>query len=626
MLNSTPSGQRFIGATLGGDAHTEGLFKAARLARRGGIEADVLPPAAPSGALEQRLLSEDPRFLGLSYRLTPETGVVLLRETLERLRRVGLLLRAGGEARRIAFAGLPETIHRLQEQRHLLPCEVFLVAQPHGLRERAEQVLEFLDIRGSRRSALMAALENEFFPPAIPELDQLAEAVVASDYMAEPPLPVPSPAARSSLPVRIRESGIPLIRTHFGIPGESIQPTVEGIAALAEARVIDEVSLGSSDLSQRHFGHPEAFRTGRNDGGVPYATEEDLRALVMASRRGNFPSVKPYAHVVGLVPFIDTCLRCGALEGAHQAIPLFWFNELDGRGPAPVPDSIREHLDAVAHLARRGIPVEMNDPNQWSSRWAHDTVVAADYALIAAVMTEAGVSDMVLQMQVTKPNETGDYADLAKMLVGLELAHEIAGGRPGGVPAVWRETRTGIESLSPDLQQARKQLARSTLLQMLLDPHIIHLVSFCEANHAATVADVVESSRIVRRAVRLFREHAPLLRRRLQDEILVARRRHLRPEAETLLHAIARLHPSYTRRAACRLGPLLANADVLAASIACGYMAAPGIVHPGYRREDLLTAPGPHGGFDCVAEDGAVIGEEERLDSLAARGHSHHDS
>ena len=130
----------------------------------------------------------------------------------------------------------------------------------------------------------------------------------------------------------------------------------------------------------------------------------------------------------------------------------------------------------------------MNDPNQWSSRWAHDTVIVASYALISAVMSMCGVQNMVFQMQFNKPKETGDYADLAKMSAGMEMANRIALGRsnPAGI---FRETRTGIESLSSDMELAKWQLARSTFLQMCLDPHIIHIVSYCEANYAARPAD-----------------------------------------------------------------------------------------------------------------------------------------
>ncbi len=73
----------------------------------------------------------------------------------------------------------------------------------------------------------------------------------------------------TSLPYRsIEAKRPPLIRTHLGIPSDSIAPTVEGIKILANAKVVDEISLGSSDLSQRYFGKPEEFKIRKNDGGV----------------------------------------------------------------------------------------------------------------------------------------------------------------------------------------------------------------------------------------------------------------------------------------------------------------------------------------------------------------------
>src|SRR5262249_37488728 len=302
--------------------------------------------------------------------------------------------------------------------------------------------------------------------------------------------------------------------------------TVAGIAALADARVIDEVSLGSSDLSQRYYGDAAAFVGRKNDGGVPYSNFGHLEEMFQASRRGNFPGMKPYAHVINLVPFIADCLHAGMLVGSHQAVPLFWFNELDGRGPTPVRESIREHLAAVRELAQRGIPVEMNDPNHFSSRWAHDAIVVADYALITAVMLTQGVKDLVLQLQFNKPRETSDHGDLAKMLAGLDLAGEMVAGADTGA-RLWRETRTGIDSFDPDPDAARHQLARSTFLQLIVQPHVIHLVSYCEAMHAASVDDVIDSSRLVRRCVRVFRQHASELLRLRQDPLVVQRRAHL---------------------------------------------------------------------------------------------------
>src|SRR5262249_17244489 len=158
---------------------------------------------------------------------------------------------------------------------------------------------DFFEVPPAQRTTILAELRPELFPARFLELDEFAKEVVANDdYRNEPPLPVPSERARRSYVERIREMEMPLLRTHFGIPAPTIAPTVEGVAALSEARVVDEISLGSSDLSQRYFGDPAMFRERKNDGGVPYSTFEHLVELFQASRRGNYPGMKPYAHVV----------------------------------------------------------------------------------------------------------------------------------------------------------------------------------------------------------------------------------------------------------------------------------------------------------------------------------------
>ncbi|MGL4553828.1 MAG: hypothetical protein ACRC33_21915 [Gemmataceae bacterium] len=600
-------------ATLGDDPHTQGLFRVARIARMAGLSAHVLPPGSPLEAVLDRVHRDDPAWLGFSYRLSPEVAVREFRRCLGRLASAGLLARPNGAPRRVALAGLPEAMRAVEGLRAQWPCDVWAMPQDRDLMRACARVLEFFGVPDGRRAEVLADLKPELFPPRFKELDDLAKLAAGNDdYRNEPPLAVPTPAARQSYTARIREMDMPLLRTHFGTPADTIAPTVAGVAALAEARVVDEVSLGSSDLSQRHFGDPAAFVGRKNDGGVPYSTFEHLVELFEASRRGNFPGMKPYAHVTNLVPFIDTCLRAGMLTGSHQAVPLYWFNELDGRGPTPVRASIVEHIAAVRELARRGIPVEMNDPNHFSSRWAHDTVIAVDYALITAVMLHAGVKDVVLQLQFNKPREASDHGDLAKMLAGLDLAGELMAGSGA---RLWRETRTGIDSFPPDLDEARHQLARSTFLQLIVDPHAIHLVSYCEALHVAGVADVIDSSRLVRRCVRVFRQHAEDLRRLRQHPLVAERRAHLVAEARTTLQHVAG-----------RRGPLpaliadLADPDRLLRALETGVMAAPGVFHPAYAAaRNVVTAPVANGFIECLdPQTGATVGEAERLARLPA--------
>ena len=607
--------QAFVASTLGGDPHTEGICIAGRIAQSGGIRSTLLEPSEDPGLLLSTLREKQPRFVGLSYRLTPEIGYNLLRHVLILFRSTGLVPNDGSV--KIAFAGLPETISLVRARMRDLPYLVFLMDPHPELLDRIRAVVDFFDICDNR-DEIISTMRAEIEPPAIGLLDELATEVVArGSYQDEPPLDIPSTEAIGDYVVRMEQAGRPLIRSHFGIPSDSIAPTVEGIRRLAEARVLDEISLGSSNLSQRYYGREELFAAHRNDGGVPYRRYEDLVSLFSASRAGNYPSVKPYAHVVGIVEFIDDCVRAGMLVGAHQAIPLFWFNELDGRGPARVPDSIREHLRAVEELARRDIPVEMNDPNQWGSRWAHDTIVVADYGLISAVMTVSRVKSIILQLQFNKPRETGDYADLAKMTAALDVATRVS-TYAARRPDIYRETRTGIESLSPDVEKARWQLARSTLLQMAVRPHVVHLVSYCEANHAAEPEDIIDSSKLVRRAIRAFRENSREIVEELSNAVVIQRRQHLVGEAEFLLRAIAGLRADCTTLPLHRLAPFLADSSVIAESIARRYMTAPGIVHPEYKNESIVTRPTKFGFIDAV--DGGrtqrVISEAERIRGL----------
>ena len=75
-----------------------------------------------------------------------------------------------------------------------------------------------------------------------------------------------------------------------------MEATVEGIEQIADARVLDVISLGTDQDAQENFFHPERQdprRTGA--GGVPVRSADDYRALYAASRRGNYPLMRTYS-------------------------------------------------------------------------------------------------------------------------------------------------------------------------------------------------------------------------------------------------------------------------------------------------------------------------------------------
>ncbi len=604
----------FVATSLANDPHTEGMHNASKIAALGGVESLILPPSLDYSEFYKAIDKYKPRYIGLSYRQNENVAVHELFKVINYFSTSGLISK--DDDVKIFFSGLPKSILVLKDKVHELPLSVILIQDSSNIRDKIAENVDLFDIVKDR-DAIIQKVYEELVPKGIELLDQLAdEAVRGDDYKNEPPLPIPSIEATNDYITRIKESDIPVLRSHFGIPAPDIRPTIEGIKQLAEARVLDELSLGSSDLSQRYYGHPEMFEKLKNDGGVPYKSFQDLVAIYQASRRGNYPGVKPYCHVVDLVWFVHQCLDAGMLRGVHQAVPLFWFNELDGRGPSDVRSNIKEHFAAVRELAKEGIPVEMNDPNQWSSRWAHDTIIVTSYALISAVMTMCGVGNMVLQMQFNKPKETGDYADLAKMQAGLEMARMISFGRNNPAP-IFRETRTGIESLSADMNLAKWQLARSTFLQMCMDPHIIHIVSYCEANYAARPADIIDSSRLIRRAVRIFREHKHDIMKEVDVPIVRERRDYLISESTYLVNEIAKLHPEYQPCPLEHIAKYLGNEDVIASSIERKLMSAPGIINKKYKG-DFITKPMKYGMINVVDNyaNPRVITEKERIEFL----------
>lgn len=601
----------FVATTLANDPHTEGLHNAGKIASLGGVQNVILPPSLDYKAFYDAIDKYRPHFIGLSYRQNENVAVEELFKVVNYFATTGLVKETDNV--KIQFAGLPKTIQILKDKIHELPLKVYLCEASPIVLDRITETVDYFEITQNREE-IIRSIYDELVPKGIEIFDQLAdEAVRNDDYKNEPPLAIPSAKACNDYITRIKESEMPVLRSHFGIPDKTIIPTVEGIKELAEARVLDEISLGSSDLSQRYFGHPEMFEILKNDGGVPYKDYSDLVALYQASRYGNFPGVKPYCHVTDLVNFVDQCLSAGMLKGVHQAVPLYWFNELDGRGPAVVRESIKEHFAAVKKLASCGIPVEMNDPNQWSSRLAHDTVIVTSYALISAVMTMCGVDNMVLQMQFNKPKETGDYADLAKMSAGLEMARKISLGRKNPA-SIFRETRTGIESLSADMNLAKWQLARSTFLQMCMNPHIIHIVSYCEANYAARPADIIDSSKLIRRAVRIFRANQEDIMKEVNSPIVKERKEYLINESSYLVNEIAKLNPKYQQCTIENVAQYVGDENVIASSIEKKYMSAPGIVNPKYKG-DFLTKPMKYGMINLVENYNSprIISEKERL-------------
>jgi tetrahydromethanopterin S-methyltransferase subunit B len=98
----------------------------------------------------------------------------------------------------------------------------------------------------------------------------------------------------------------------------------------------------------------------------------------------------------------------------------------------------------------------------------------------------------ISQYMFNTPRETSFTMDLAKMMAKVELIESLHDDSFRTL----RQTRTGLYSYPTDFDKGKGQLASSTLLQMQLNPHIVHVVAYCEADHAAKPEDIIESVKI----------------------------------------------------------------------------------------------------------------------------------
>ncbi len=557
-----------VAGALGECVHVAGVMNFLRLAEAAGWRTVFLGPAVSVEAILEAARREEADgsaelaeiLVGVSYRLTPETGEQLLAEFAEQAD----ALRTAGV--RFAFGGTPPVAERAQALGFFE--RVFDGSEP------AEAVLAYL------KGQPHGELTETDFPQTTVE--------------------------------RIRwKAPYPIVRHHFGLP--TVEATREGIARIAEAQVLDLVSLGIDQDAQANFFHPERQNPRRRGaGGVPVRSPDDYRALYAASRRGNFSLMRTYSGTDDFIRLAEMYVE--TIHIAWCAIPIFWFNQMDGRGPWDLQSSIREHQKVMAWYGERDIPVELNEPHHWGLRDAPDVVFVVSAYLSAYNARAFGVRDYIAQMMFNSPPGLSDAMDLAKMLACLELIAPLSlGGRGAGGEGhfhIWRQTRTGLLSYPLDPDAARAHLAASVYLQMAVRPHVLHVVGHTEAHHAATADDVIEACKLARRAVENALHGQPDM---TADPDVQQRQEELVREAQVTLQAIRAL-------AEPGVADPLTDPATLARAVTSGVLDAPHLCNNPFARGQIITAIDSRGA--CVAMDpatGQALSEAERVTNLGIR-------
>jgi len=533
-----------VAGALGECVHVAGVVNFLRLAEQAGWRTVFLGPAVPIKKAIQTAETENADLLAVSYRLTPETGERLLAQFAESADH----LREGGM--QFAFGGTPPVAERAEQIG-------FFDAIFNGT-QTFEDILSFLKGESSQTAP------ETHYPQATIE--------------------------------RIKwKAPYPLLRHHFGLP--TMKATSEGIEKIANSKVLDIISLGIDQDAQENFFHPEkqdARRTGA--GGVPVRSPQDYRDLFNASRCGNFPLMRTYS---GTDDFLELAeMYIDTINIAWPAIPLLWFNQMDGRGPWDLAGSIIEHQKVMAFYGERGFPLEANESHHWGMRDAPDVIFVVSAYLSAYNARAFGVQDFIVQMMFNSPPGTSDIMDLAKMSAVLTLSNELE----NDTFRIWRQTRTGLLSYPLEPNAAMAHLAASIYMQMALRPHIIHVVGHTEAHHAATAEDIIDACRMARRSIENALKGLPDM---MKDPAVQHRKDELVREAHITLRAIKNSSKNTDT------DPLL-DPDCLAGAVISGILDAPHLKNNPFAPGTIQTQV-INGACEVVDENGNRIAEAQRL-------------
>ncbi|MCE5328978.1 cobalamin B12-binding domain-containing protein [bacterium] len=540
--------KRILGATIGSCVHVAGILNFLNIAGSAGFDTRFLGTAVNIKTLEKEIKVFKPDLVGLSYRLTPGSAVSILKEFRN------LILDKEYEGIRFILGTTKPVAEALKKSKIADVFEKIFVGE-----ESIGEIIAYL-----------------------------ADAKSLSVQKIIPP---------QNLIDRIKyKTPFPLLRHHFGRP--DFKETVKGIRKISESGLIDIISLGPDQNTQEFFFHPEKMDEKQNGaGGVPIRGEEDLKKLYRASRTGNYPLMRCYSGTNDIVKFAEVLNK--NINNAWCAVPLCWYNEIDNRSKRSLVDSIAENQMVMKWHAQKNIPVEVNESHHWSLRYAPDSIAVAAAYIAAYNAKKMAVRTYISQYMFNTPPETSFEMDLAKMLAKIELIESLH----DETFTTLRQSRTGLYSMSGNFNANKGQLASSTMLQMQINPHIVHVVAYCESEHAAKPEDIIESSEIVIKVVNNYLYGCPDMK---NNPEVIGRKKQLIKDAELIIEKIKGLD-----REGKFADPLIAP-EIIGKSIKLGILDAPHL-------KDVKAACGKiktgffNGANLTVDENGKPIDELKRL-------------
>lgn len=440
--------------------------------------------------------------IGFSYRLDPYDGQFIFGRFYSFLISEKLLNIDGGNIKDVFFAGLPKTC-KLIDNEYQGKIKTFIGD------ETAYETLIKLDIPKERikDNILEGAKYDKFrMDFAVDLIDSgkysLYSAVKNNHYSN---YGTKNDTLKERLANHKKVSNLPLIRVHVGPYSENSKEAIDEfknwLKILSETKLLDIVSVGSSQLSQSNFG--ENWEDKQNGGGVPINSEKDLIDLYEASRPMLMRTYSGTNKTQEMAEIYEKTINI-----SWHALSFWWFNRIDGRGPHDVKTNLKNHLETLSIIAKHNKPFEPNIPHHFSFRGSDDVTYVLSSYLACITAKHHGIKEVVLQTMMNTPKSTWGIQDLAKARALVKLVRELEDENF----KVYLQPRAGLDYFSPNLEKAKYQLA--SVSAMLDDiepdnpnsPDIVHVVSYCEAVELATPPIINESIQITLHAIEEYRK------------------------------------------------------------------------------------------------------------------------
>lgn len=494
------------------DVHTMGLYTMANLVCECGYKAIIASPEINS-ALEhvQKLnnyslvkswiINNNITHLCFSYRLDPNDACDYFMQLYEMLLSDNMTSSTGGCIQAFSFAGLPEACRliadKTQENVILFPGSETPMESLERYNIPQEKIKKGLladsEYDNMRLAFAKKIIESESYKNITPQ-DHYGYITCGTD----------KDTYIDRLNYAREKGALPIIRTHSGPYNpdrmEAIKEYNSWVEDLAKSKLLDVLSIGSSQLTQSNFG--EDWEGLQNGGGVPINSPLEYRVIHEKAKPMLTRTYSGTKDVPALARIHEESLNI-----SWHALSFWWFNELDGRGKNTLLDNLKEHFEAVRYIVSTGKPVEPNVPHHFAFRGADDITYIISGFLAAKACKLLGVRHLILQNMLNTPKNTLGIQDLAKGRSMLRLIKELEDDSF----SVSLQSRVGLDYFATDLEHAKVQLAAATCMMDDIDPdnpnspEIVHVVNYSEAVRLATPDIICDSIKITLETLKEYR-------------------------------------------------------------------------------------------------------------------------